>query len=73
MPSVIDPAAVATRCPGCGNRAIAAVTDTAADRCPRCDTSLVVSARRLDVEHAVRERLYGRRSTSVDVTRRPRT
>jgi hypothetical protein len=65
-----DPRASIVQCPGCGGRTRCAAVRPVIERCPRCWTPLTVSCRSLDVEYAVRERLYGRPRASVEVIRR---
>ena len=59
-------------CPGCGALAVPAAGAPAFKRCSRCATPLVVFNRDLDVERAVRERLYGRAETQPAVAARLR-
>jgi hypothetical protein len=47
------------RCPGCGAPTTPSLAGDGLELCPRCDTPLMVTRRGLDVEYAVRERLYG--------------
>jgi hypothetical protein len=59
-------------CPGCGALAVAAAGAPGFTRCPRCATPLVLFNRDLDVERAVRERLYGRAETQPAAAAHPR-
>jgi ribosomal protein L37AE/L43A len=61
------PAAV-VRCPGCGRRATLARDESAVARCGHCMTPLMTYRRRFDLEHSVRERLYGSPRRGVDAT-----
>jgi hypothetical protein len=72
MHAVADAGAIAIRCPGCGGRISVEVPYGSPEQCSGCDTVLKVSARRLDIECTVRERLYGHPRASVDVAPRTR-
>jgi tRNA(Ile2) C34 agmatinyltransferase TiaS len=54
------------RCPGCGRRATLAGDESAVASCARCTTRLMTYRRSFDVEHSVRERLYGYPRRSVE-------
>ena len=55
-------------CPGCGHYATLEGDESIVVRCPCCTTPLMTYQRRFDVEHAVRERLYGNPHPSVEAT-----
>lgn len=54
-----DPVVAVTPCPGCG-LTVALPDRTDAARCPECEALLSVRVDELDVEAAVRSRLYSR-------------
>ena len=59
------------RCPRCGLHTFSAARWSGVEHCGRCDAELPRPARAeanaMDIEHAVRERLYGRPRRGVDL------